>query len=307
MKPAKELLRIDEKETAERIEKYIRTCVDENRVNGVLIGLSGGIDSTVLTTLAVRAVGKDRTCVYFLHDKNGEKDSINKARLVAGRLGLNLNVGSIDAVMREKERGAFFFKLVSTLPPFVIPVLASLYYIGVGETPYITTLRREELKKSKFKRWIYEHIVKGLETMFDAPCAVRRIVLEKVAKENNLLLIGAGNRSEDLTGWFTIEGIDNMPVSPIASLYKTQVRQLAQYLQIPETIQKREPSPDVLKGATDTLALGMSFEKIDTVLYGMEHEMHDEDVMEYGVTKSEVARVRRINHLSSWKRGAKTT
>lgn len=305
MKPAKELLRIDEKETAERIEKYIRTCVDENRVSGVLIGLSGGIDSTVLTTLAVRAVGKDRTCVYFLHDKNSEKDSINKARLVADQLGLNLNIGSVDAVMREKERNASFFKLISTLPPFVIPVLASLYYIIVGETPYITTLRKEEFKKSKFKRWVYENIVNGLETMFDGPCIERRKVLERVAKENNFLLIGSGNRSEELTGWFTIEGIDNMPVSPIAGLYKTQVRQLAEYLNIPITIRKREPSPDVLKGANDTLALGMSFEKIDAVLYAIENELPDEHIIEYGLTKSEIMRVRNIHHLSSWKRGVK--
>ena len=302
MRSAKELLNIDAKETAERIEKHIQHIIAENRVNGALMGLSGGIDSTVLVSLAVRALGKERVSIYFLHDKNGEKDSIEKARLVAEGLGLKLNVGSIDAVMREKEKNAAFFKFISTLPPFVLPFMSSLYYIIVGETPYMTTLRKEELKKSKFRRWIYGNIVNGLESMFDGPCAVRRVVLEKIAKEKNLLIIGSGNRSEDLTGWFTMDGIDNMPHSPIMGLFKTQVRQLAEYLDVPGVIQKRAPSPDVLKGVDDTLALGMSFDKIDIVLHGIEHNMSDDELTEYGLTKNQIARVRKIHKMSAWKR-----
>ena len=302
MKSAKELLKIDTKETAGRIERHIQRIVAETKVNGILMGLSGGLDSTVLVTLAVRALGKEKVCVYFLQDRNGEKDSINKARLVAEGLGLNLNVGSIDSVMREKEKDAAFFKLISMLPPFVLPLAASLYYIVVGETPYMTTLRKEELKKSKFRRWIYDNIVNGLESMFDGPCATRRVMLEKIAKEKNLLLIGSGNRSEDLTGWFTIDGVDNMPHSPIMGLFKTQVRQLAEYLDIPGAIQKSSPSPDVLKGADDTLALGMSFDKIDIVLHGIEHNMSDGELMEYGLTKDQIARVRKIHKMSAWKR-----
>ena len=302
MKSAKELLKIDEEKTAQRIEKYIKDIVAENRVGGVLIGLSGGLDSTVLVTLAVRSLGKERVFVYFLHDRNSEKDSLDKAQFVADSFGLKLNVDSIDAVMREKEKNAAFFKFISTLPKFVLPIMSSLYYVIVGETPYMTTLRREEIKKSRFKRWVYKHIVDGLEDMFDGPCAERRVVLEKIAKEKNLLLIGAGNRSEDMTGWFTINGVDNMPHSPIMGLLKTQERQLAQYLNIPQAIQKRAPSADVLKGADDTLALGMSFDKIDIVLYGIEHNMPDDDLMEYGLTKNQISRIRKIHKMSAWKR-----
>ncbi|MDD5173459.1 MAG: NAD(+) synthase [Candidatus Omnitrophota bacterium] len=305
MKSAKELLNINEKETAERIEKHIQNIVAENRVNGILMGLSGGLDSTVLVTLAVRALGKDRVCVYFLQDRNGEKDSVNKAQIVAEGLGLKLNVGSIDAIMREKEKDAAFFKFISKLPPFVLPFMSSLYYIIVGETPYMTTLRKEELKKSKFRIWLYDNIVNGLEEMFDGPCAARRVVLEKIAKEKNLLLIGSGNLSEDLTGWFTVNGVDNMPHSPIMRLLKTQVWQLAQYLNIPIAIQKRAPSADVLRGADDTLALGMSFGKIDIVLYGIEHNMSDDEIMEYGLTKNQIARVRKIYKMSAWKRSGR--
>lgn len=304
MKSGKELLKIDVKEAAERIELCIRSAVDEHKTRGILMGLSGGIDSALLAALSVRALGKDMAHVYFLYDKNSEKDSEDKARLVADWLGLKLNIKSIEGSMREKEKNAPFFKWISALPRFAPPVIASLYYIVVGETPYITTLRQNEIKKNKFRKWVYEHMMKGVEEMFDGPCIERRIVLEEVAKRENLLLIGAGNRSEDLTGWFTIKGIDNMPVSPIAGLYKTQVQQLAEYLEIPAVIQKQESTADVLRGATDSLALGMNYDKIDIILYSIEHGFSDEDIMEYGLVENEIKKVREINRLSAWKRRA---
>ena len=302
MKSIKELLKINGKETTEAIKKHICDAVNKHKVNGVIMGVSGGIDSALLIALSVQALGKEKVHAYFLHDKNSEKDSEDKARLMTEWLGLKLNVGSIANAMREKEKKALFFKCMAALPSFAPPIIASIYYIIVGETPYMTTLRQNELKKDRFKKWIYEHIMDGVEKMFDGPCEERRIVLEKIAKKENLLLIGAGNRSEDLTGWFTIKGVDNMPVSPIAGLYKTQVRQLSEHLGIPAVIQKRESSPDVLRGVNDTLALGMDFDKIDAVLYGIENTFSDEDIMVYGLTEKEIIKVRDIHKLSAWKR-----
>lgn len=302
IKSAKELLNIDVKEAVENIEKYIHNAVEENKAKGVMIGLSGGLDSAVVAPLAVRALGKDNVHVYFLHAKQCEKDSEDKARLVADWLGLKLNVGSVEETMREKEEGASFFKWLSNLPPFMMPIMSSLYYMVVRETPYITTLRKDEFRKSRFKRWIYDSIIKGIETMFDDVCIERRIVLDKICKKENLLLIGAGNKSEDLTGWFTVGGVDDMPYSPIKSLYKIQVRQLAEYLEVPNAIRMRESVPDGLRGVTDKLALGMGYEKLDIGLYGIEHNMQNEEIMKYGLTKKDIEKVRRLNRLSSWKR-----
>jgi NAD+ synthase len=303
-KSAKDLLRIDEKDACAKAEDYIRRWVNEKKVNGVLMGLSGGIDSALLAALAVRTLGKDKVTMYFLQDKNSEKDSLDKARVVADWLGLELKVDSIEKAMREREKGASFFRWISSMPNFLLPVIVSMYYMAVGETPYITTLRKNEIKKSKFKKWVYEHIMDGVERMFDGPCIERRVVLGKIAAERNLLLIGAGNKSEDLTGWFTIEGVDNMPCSPIANLYKAQVNQLSAYLGIPDAVLKRKPTADVLKGATDALALGMDYGKIDVILYGIENGLSDEEITEYGISIPEINRVRRIYALSAWKRSA---
>ncbi|MDP3791772.1 MAG: NAD(+) synthase [Candidatus Omnitrophota bacterium] len=301
---AKALLKVNEEEAIKKIEEYIRRWVNDNKTSGIIMGLSGGLDSALLSTLSVRALGKDRVHVYFLHDKNSEEDSLKKSQMVADWLGLKLNIGSITDAMRKKEKDASFFKWISTMPKFILPIVTGFYYVVVGETPYITVLRKNEIRKNKFKRWIYDNIMSGVEVMFDGPCAQRRIVLEKIAKERNFLLVGTGNRSEDLTGWFTIDGVDNMPCSPIKCLYKAQVRQLSEYLGVPDVILKRKPSADVLKGADDTLTLGMSFDRIDIVLYGIENNMSDTQIMQYGVKAPEIRRVRDIHRLSAWRREA---
>lgn len=302
MKSAKELLNIDPKETAENIEKYIRDGVDKSKARGILLGLSGGLDSAVVAPLAVRALGKDNVHLYFLYEKHCEKDSESKARIVADWLGLKLNIGNVEEAMRKKEENASFFKWLSNIPPFMVPIMSSLYYIVMGETPYITTLRKNDFKRSEFKRWVYDHMIKGIEIMFDDVCIERRIVLEKVGEKENLLLIGSGNKSENLTGWFTVGGVDDMPCSPIRNLYKTQVRQLAQYLEVPEAIVKRVSVPDGLQGVTDALALGMSYEKLDIALHGIERNLRDEEIAGYGLLKTEIEKVRRLNRLSDWKR-----
>ncbi len=304
IKASEDVLKIDAREAAQGIEKYIRNAVDESGVKGVMLGLSGGLDSAVVAPLAVRALGKDNVHVYFVNSKECDKDSENMARLVADWLGLKLNIESVEEVMRKKEESASFFKCLSNLPPFMIRALESLYYIVMGETVYMTALRKNEFKKRSLKKWLYEHMIKDIESMFDDVSIERRRLLEKIGKRENLLLIGAGNGSETATGWFNIGGLDDMPYSPINGLYKTQVRQLAAYLEVPIAIRNRKPIPDGLKGVTDASVLSMGYEKVDIILYGIEHKLQDEEIMKYGPTKKEIERMRKISSLSEWKRAS---
>jgi len=71
--------------------------------------------------------------------------------------------------------------------------------------------------------------------------------------------LGTANRSEYLVGWFVKDGIDDLPFSPLIGLYKTQVRQLSEFLGLPFKIRNRLASPDMVKGITDEFALGISY------------------------------------------------
>ena len=83
-------------------------------------------------------------------------------------------------------------------------------------------------------------------------------------------IIGAANRSEGMTGWFVPGGADDMPFQPLMGLYKTQVRQLARHLEVPVEIIRQAPSPDMMRGVTDEVALGIAYEKLDIVLDGID-------------------------------------
>jgi NAD+ synthase len=85
-------------------------------------------------------------------------------------------------------------------------------------------------------------------------------------------------------------------------LYKTQVRQLADYLQVPSTIQTQAPSPDMMKGITDEFALGLTYRVIDLALDHLDGGITQEQLASNGVSRKDLNLVRKMNELSTWKR-----
>ena len=91
------------------------------------------------------------------------------------------------------------------------------------------------------------------------------------AELENKLVVGATNRSEHEIGFFVKHGCDDAAdVMPLLNLYKTQVRELARYLNIPLGIIEKLPSPDIIPGITDEQAIGIPYEKLDSILLALE-------------------------------------
>ncbi len=107
-----------------------------------------------------------------------------------------------------------------------------------------------------------------------------------------------------MVGWFVKDGIDDMLFSPLNHLYKTQVRQLATYLGVPLEIRNQIPSPDMLKGIDDEVAIGIDYATLDIILHGLENNLPDKQIISLGVTIEQVSHVRRMHKLSNWKRTA---
>jgi len=127
-------------------------------------------------------------------------------------------------------------------------------------------------------------------------------VLGAEAAEKGLLLLSAANRTETMIGWVVKGCAEMLPHRPVVGLYKTQIRQLAKFLNLPEGIRKQIPSPDMMKGITDEFALGMRYDRIDLALDYLEGGIPEEKLHSAGVTPEELDRVREISRLSSWKR-----
>lgn len=204
------------KHITERLRWYVFDCA--NRKTGVL-GLSGGIDSTVTTYLTTMALGKDKVRVYLLPSRVTPKEDMNDAMEVIERLRMPDNsweIIKIDEIVDTFER-----------------VLE-----GVGNLERGNIMAR-----------------------------VRMTILYHKAALNKGLVIGTGDRSELLMGYFTKYGDAGADILPIASLYKTYVRQLARYLGVPERIIKKPPSPRLWPGQTAEEELGIDYETLDTILY----------------------------------------
>lgn len=296
---------IDAKNEAAKLEEQIRELLDANLADGVVIGLSGGLDSAVVATLAARALGHERVYAYHLYDRDSPRDSRAKADVVADWLGIGLEHHDITPAMRKM---GIYLPLIMRLTSFSgllnRHLDSKLHRLLFREPSFLSSLRRRNLKRKGIRRFFYERTLGAIEAAFNARHIYRRQFLEKRAKERNWLILGAANRSELMVGWFVKGGVDDLPFSPIIGMYKTQVTQLAKYLNLPSGIQNQVPSPDMITGITDESALGITYGTLDIILYYMDRGMSERQIVERGIRDKDVRLVRDMNNLSDWKRVA---
>ncbi|HUT31330.1 MAG TPA: NAD(+) synthase [Sedimentisphaerales bacterium] len=299
-------LAIDVSREAEAVQERIRDAVRGRSAKGVILGLSGGIDSSVVATLAVRALGKEWVWVYYLYDRDSSKESRSRAEMAADWLGIELKCVDITGALAEEGVYSPLIIRVTGLSGFVNSFLGGkLCRLFWREPFFATTLRRGDIGGGKIRRFVYKHTLARVEAAFNARHRYRRKFLEAKAVDNNCVLAGAANRSEYMVGWFVKDGIDDVLFSPIIHLYKTQVVQLGEYLGVPAEIVRQPASPDMMKGVTDESAMAVSYETIDRVLVRLEHGMSEQEILSAGVKEKELVLVHTMNELSAWKRQPK--
>ena len=131
----------------------------------------------------------------------------------------------------------------------------------------------------------------------------RMTVLYHFANSERRLVVGTSNKSEMLMGYFTKFGDGGADLEPIGDIYKTEVRQLARELDIPEKIIKKAPSAGLWKGQTDEGEMGIAYERLDAILLGLELGLGEKETAERAeTTAKEVARIANTVRLTSHKR-----
>jgi len=131
----------------------------------------------------------------------------------------------------------------------------------------------------------------------------RMILLYHRAASESRLVLGTSNKSELLVGYFTKHGDGGADLEPIGDLYKTEVWELARRLGIPTNIIKKAPSAGLWKGQTDEGEMGITYDRLDAILLGIEQGLPEKDVARRAeASLQEVERVSRMVRLSSHKR-----
>jgi NAD+ synthase len=211
----------------EAIEAFIHDHVEDSGARGVVAGLSGGIDSALVATLAARAVGPSRvTCLYLPIEAVNDRDALD-ARAAAARLKIKL-------ISRDLSRA------------------------------YQTMA--EELD------------ARGRRARGNLKARLRMVALYAEANRRNALVLGTGNKSELLTGYFTKWGDGGCDLLPIGDLYKTQVRSMARELKLPKAVIEKEPTAGLWPGQTDEGELGITYERLDQILLGLELKMVSKEI-----------------------------
>ncbi|MEP0766015.1 MAG: NAD+ synthase [Fimbriimonadia bacterium] len=134
-------------------------------------------------------------------------------------------------------------------------------------------------------------------------CARQRmIVLFDQAAKLSALPIGTGNKTERLMGYFTWHADDSPPINPIGDLFKTQVWQLARHVGVPDVIVEKPASADLIKGQTDEDDLGISYVKLDRILYHLLRGVRTDRLTRMGFRAEDVEIARARLDSTHWKR-----
>ncbi len=188
-------------------------------------------------------------------------------------------------------------------PRWLNRLVQNIYHRLFGETPFMSSLRLGSgTSFSPLKKQAYDLAIRPIVNGFEARHIYRRTRLEEKAGENGWLLLGGANRSEVLVGWFVKGGIDDLPIQPLSRLYKSQVRQLAAFLCVPEKIRECAPTPDMRNGITDEFGMGISYRTLDVILDLLARDLSDKTILARGVASEDLALVHELHRISAWKR-----
>jgi NAD+ synthase len=231
-------------EDVEHLRAFIRNAVAQEGMDGVVIGLSGGVDSAVVTKICVDALGADKVLNIFMPSRETPAEDYKTTKDLSKEWGTELRVVDIQ--------------------PAVDALAAMLL------TSEDTPLERGNIS---------------------ARC--RMIVLYNFAKKMNRFVVGTSNQSEIMMGYFTKFGDGACDITLLANMYKTEVRQIASMIGVPEAIIAKPPSAGLWEGQTDESDMGIKYVDLDRILYGMENDRPDSEISaDTGVDRQKVSEIR---------------
>ncbi|NHX35110.1 MULTISPECIES: NAD+ synthase [Halolamina] len=208
----------EELETARgEIVSFIEDTVDAAGAEGAVLGLSGGIDSTLTAYLAVEALGEEGLHGLTMPARVSDDELMSDAEAVAQSLGIPYDVIEIEPIAEQFDKA---------------------FPEGVDDRTAAGNVR----------------------------VRTRAVMNYYVANVENRIVLGTGNRSEAMTGYFTKYGDQAVDCNPIGDLYKQQVRQLAAHVGVPHELVMQTPTAEMWAGQTDEEEMGLNYDHLDAVL-----------------------------------------
>ena len=279
-------LKIDvEKETDKIVEKIKTIIPKEMKKQGAIIAMSGGIDSSTVAGLCVKALGKERVLGLLMPEKHSSDDTLELSRSVAETFGIETEYIDISPVLEAvgcyKKQEEAYKKVIpeysegwkaKIVLPSVIDSDSLRLFSVVAQNPQGQIIKKRLTPKA------YLEVVAA--TNFKQ--RVRKMYEYYYADKFNFAATGTPNRLEYDQGFFVKLGDGAADIKPIAHLYKSQVYQLAAFLRVPESILKRPPTTDTysMPQSQDEFYFSLPYDKMDLCLYGLNNNIPENEVAE---------------------------
>ena len=293
-----DVLRYDVALEVERICAKLREQVFEvlNR-RGAVVGLSGGIDSSVVGALCARALGLNRVQGLLMPERESAAETLELSRILAERFQIPTEVEEITAVLESLGCYARRDTAIRSIAPDYGPgCKAKIVLPGATENAsyniFSVVIQMTDGTEKRVRLTPQSYL--GIVAATNFKQRVRTMLTYYYADKLNFAVAGTPNRLEYDQGFFVKTGDGAADVKPIAHLYKTQVYAMAEFLGVPERICSRPPTTDTypLAQGQDEFFFALPYSKMDLTLWAKDHGVPCGDVAAVvGLTPGQVERV----------------
>ncbi len=224
MQLTNKLLQINPTTTQQKITHFIKDYISKTKAKGIVLGISGGIDSATTAALCTKAIGANKALGLYMPEKETYNKTDHKhVKLLTEKFKFQLKTINLTQTLNT---------LYKTIPNYD---------------------QKDKLSRGNLK------------------ARIRMLVLYYYANHQHLLVAGSSDKSETMIGYYTKWGDAAADITPILDIYKTQVCQLAHHLGIPPAIISKPPTPALWPNQTAEKEIGLKYEALDLILYGLEH------------------------------------
>ncbi|WP_437594053.1 NAD(+) synthase [Sorangium sp. So ce1000] len=295
---SRDVLRIDGPAVAQEIEQAIRDQVFGTlRRRGAVVGISGGIDSSVVSTLCVRALGKDKVLGLFMPERDTSDDALRLGKMLAEQLGIEAVIENIKPALtglrcyeRQDEAIRMVYPDYNESWKFKITLPSILESDRLNVSQLTAQPPGEEPRVKRMPLNAYLQLVAA--TNFKQ--RIRKMMEYYHADRLNYAVAGTPNLLEYDQGFFVKQGDGAADFKPIAHLYKSQVYALAEYIGVPADIRRRAPTTDTfsMPQGQDEFYFALPYDKMDLCLYAYNNNVPAaETAPVVGITPQQVERV----------------
>jgi NAD+ synthase len=272
------ILDLDYEAEAERTASVIREVLSKKlKRRGLVIAMSGGIDSSVSAALAVKALGKNKVFGLLLPEQDSSDKSSQRGKILAEHLGIEYLVHDIRDTL--KAIGCYKWRdeaIVKTFPEYASGWKNKIVISGGAEGKYnhfklVVQNPAGEISEKRLELKEYLQIVAAT----NYKQRIRKSIEYFHADRLNYAVVGTPNRLEYDQGFFVKNGDGAADIKPIAHLYKSQVYNMARHMKLPDEICNAIPTTDTysLQQGQDEFYFSLPYGKMDIALWSLNHSV----------------------------------